>query len=139
MLPSNHLGGVIRLHRPCLTPLNLFCVYTYIHLRCGIAVGLELGTVFYTLHVCGNVQYFGQNRYIKKQFYTLKLCLYIFTVSLSDVNALREEVKHLMELIQKLIMEFRAVRLEVEASHLDIMESVTLAVATCIQSRANNP
>lgn len=61
------------------------------------------------------------------------------TVSLSDVNALREEVKHLMELIQKLIMEFRAVRLEVEASHLDIMESVTLAVATCMQSRANNP
>ena len=55
----------------------------------------------------------------------------IFTVSLSDVNALREEVKQLMELIQKLIMEFRAVKLEVEASHLDIMDSVRLAIAVC--------
>ena len=36
-----------------------------------------------------------------------------------------------MELIQKLIMEFRAVKLEVEASHLDIMDSVRLAVAVC--------
>ena len=53
----------------------------------------------------------------------------IITVSLSDVNALWEEVKQLMELIQKLIMEFRAVKLEVEASHLDIMESVCLATA----------
>ena len=62
----------------------------------------------------------------------------IFTVSLSDVNALREEVKQLMELIQKLIMEFRAVKLEVEASHLDIMDSVHLVIAACMQSRSNN-
>ena len=57
-----------------------------------------------------------------------------FIASISDVNALREEVKQLMELIQKLIMEFRAVKLEVEASHLDIMDS-TFSYS-CVQSRA---
>ena len=56
---------------------------------------------------------------------------YYFAVSLSDFNALREEVKKLMELIQKLVSEFRGVRSEVEASHLDIMESVQLAIALC--------
>ena len=61
-----------------------------------------------------------------------------FTASLSEVNALREEVKELMELIQKLIVEFRAVKNEVEASHLDIMDSVHLAVAACTQNRAIN-
>lgn len=36
-----------------------------------------------------------------------------------------------MDLIQKLVTEFRAVKLEVEASHIDIMDSVQLAIAAC--------
>jgi hypothetical protein len=42
-----------------------------------------------------------------------------------DFNALQEQVK---ELIQKLITEFRAIKHETEAFHLD---SVQLAVAAC--------
>jgi len=57
--------------------------------------------------------------------------LLFFTVSLSDFDALREQVKELMELIQKLIMEFRAVKHEMEASHLDIMDTMQLAIAAC--------
>ena len=34
-----------------------------------------------------------------------------------------------MELIQKLIVEFRAVKHQVEASHIDIMESLSLMMA----------
>ena len=63
----------------------------------------------------------------------------LYTVSLSDFETLREQVKELMELIHKLIGEFQAVKHEVEAyhldimkaSHLDIMNSVQLAVAAC--------
>ena len=57
----------------------------------------------------------------------------LYTVSLSDFEALREQVKELMELIQKLIGEFRAIKHEVESSHLDIMDSMQLhvAVAAC--------
>ena len=36
-----------------------------------------------------------------------------------------------MELIQKLITEFRAVKVEMEVSHVDIMDSVQLAIAIC--------
>ena len=51
---------------------------------------------------------------------------YIFNiVSLKDFNKLREEVKQLMELIQKLTLEFKLVKEEMEASHIDIMESIT--------------
>ena len=59
-------------------------------------------------------------------------CMSYFSVTLSDFNALREEVKCLMELIQKLVIEFKAVKREVEASHTDIMDSVHLAIALCI-------
>ena len=58
-------------------------------------------------------------------------CMSYFSVTLSDFNALREEVKCLMELIQKLVIEFKAVKREVEASHTDIMDSVHLAIALC--------
>ena len=34
--------------------------------------------------------------------------------------ALRQEVKELMELVQKLVTEFRAVKVELEASRLDV-------------------
>ena len=40
-------------------------------------------------------------------------------------------MKCLMELIQKLVIEFRAVKCEVEASYTDIMDSVHLAIALC--------
>ena len=52
------------------------------------------------------------------------ICGILIAVSLSDFNALREEVRCLMELIQKLVLEFKAVKCEVEASHHDIMDSV---------------
>ena len=56
---------------------------------------------------------------------------FYFIVSLSDFNALQEQVNKLMDLIQKLTAEFRAARHEMEASHLEIMDSVQLALATC--------
>ena len=49
-------------------------------------------------------------------------------MSLSEFNALREEVKHLLELIETLTKEFRAVKHEVEASHLDVTTSLQLAL-----------
>lgn len=55
----------------------------------------------------------------------------LYTVSLSDFETLQEQVKELKELIHKLIREFQAVKHEVEASHLDMMDSVQLAVAAC--------
>ena len=71
----------------------------------------------------------------KTGFYTdlhsskFSTCMSYFSVTLSDFNALREEVKCPMELIQKLVIE---VKREVEASHTDIMDSVHLAIALCI-------
>ena len=63
------------------------------------------------------------------------MCMFInytlIAVSMSEFVALRDEVKHLMELIEKLISEFRAVKLKVEASHIDMMESVQLAIGLC--------
>ena len=58
-----------------------------------------------------NVKFFGQTRYVIKIHIIRYINLYKITASLSDVNALREKVKQLMELIQKLIVEFRAVKL----------------------------
>lgn len=66
------------------------------------------------------------------------LSVYNVLASLSDINALREDVMQLMELIQKLIIEFKAVKREVEASHLDIMDSMQVALTACIQSRSIN-
>ena len=37
-----------------------------------------------------------------------------------DVTALRQEIKELTELVQKLVAEFRAVKVELEASRLDV-------------------
>ena len=56
---------------------------------------------------------------------------------MAEVNTLRKELKQLTELIQKLIIEFRAVKLEVEASYLDLMESVNVILGTCLESRRN--
>ena len=55
----------------------------------------------------------------------------LYTVSLSDFETLQEQVKELIELIHKLVEEFQAVKHEVEASHLDILDSMQLAVAAC--------
>ena len=64
--------------------------------------------------------------------------LYII-VSLSDFETLQEQVKELTELIHQLIGEFRAVKHEVEASHLDIMDTVQIAVAACKEEHSSSP
>ena len=90
------------------------CTHTY-------ALLLLLGT--WDHYFLLNVQFFNQNRYslVIKSYTLILYKLSIFTATFSDINALREE----------LIIEFRAVKLEVEASHLDIMDSVRLAMAMC--------
>ena len=65
---------------------------------------------------------------LRVEYNVIKL---FYAVSLSDFNALREEVKCLMELIQKLVLEFKAVKREVEASHVDLLESIQLAITLC--------
>ena len=94
------------------------CTLTYMLNRCDINL-LLLCQVLRPRQVCNEIKLSDLSTFMNT------------TASLSDVNALREDVKELMELIQKLIVEFRAVKLEVEASHLDVTDSVRLALALC--------
>lgn len=41
-------------------------------------------------------------------------------VTMSDIRELQQQIKHLMELIQKLATEFRAVKAELEESRVDV-------------------
>ena len=48
-------------------------------------------------------------------------CLFIIIAAPpSDIAALRKEVKQLMELVESLISEFKAVKSEMQASRLDV-------------------
>ena len=62
----------------------------------------------------------------------LMFVLLLLIVIVSDVAALQEDVRKLMVLIQKLIAEFRAMKLEVETSNIDIMESIQLMMTVLI-------
>ena len=46
--------------------------------------------------------------------------LYTITFSVHNVTALRQDVKELVELVQKLVTKFRAVKIELEATHLHL-------------------
>ena len=39
---------------------------------------------------------------------------------MSDIDKLQQQIQHLMEVIQKLMMEFRAVKTELEESRVDV-------------------
>ena len=52
---------------------------------------------------------------------------------MQDVIALRQEIKELMELVQKLVTEFRAVKVELEASCIDV-DSVQAALCELVAS-----
>ena len=41
-------------------------------------------------------------------------------MTLSNIHELQQQIKHLVELVQKLTTEFRAVKTEVEGSQIDI-------------------
>ena len=103
-----------------MLPIDLFWHYgVYVHIL-GV---LLLGAILLKCPI--------QLKQVCYKFQHLKVITFVLAVSLSDVHALREDVKQLMELIQKLIIEFKAVKVEVEASHIDIMDSVHLAIALC--------
>ena len=59
--------------------------------------------------------------------------IYVITVYVQDVIALRQEIKELMELVQKLVTEFQAVKLELEASRIDV-DSVQAALCELVAS-----
>lgn len=46
--------------------------------------------------------------------------MFLTAVTLSDIHELQQQIKHLVELIQKLATEFRAVRTELEESRIDV-------------------
>ena len=62
--------------------------------------------------------------------------LFIVTATPSDVAALRKEVKRLMKLVENLISEFKAVKIELEASWLnaDSIHCALNEVLACKQS-----
>ena len=68
------------------------------------------------------------------------ICIYaidhdwIVTVSVCDIIALRQEIKELMELVQKLVTEFQAVKLELEASRLDV-DSIRVALCEAVAKK----
>ena len=41
-------------------------------------------------------------------------------MTVADINKLQQQIQHLMDLIQKLTVEFRAVKTEVEESRVDV-------------------
>ncbi len=48
-------------------------------------------------------------------------CLFLFAaVTISDIDELQQQVKHLMNLVRKLTMEFREVKRELELSRIDV-------------------
>ena len=51
-------------------------------------------------------------------FLNVIYCLLAATVA--DINKLQQQIQHLMDLIQKLTVEFRAVKTEVEESRVDV-------------------
>ena len=51
--------------------------------------------------------------------YTLKIHAFLHAVTISDLHEL-QQIKHLVELIQKLTMEFGAVKAELEESRVDV-------------------
>ena len=52
--------------------------------------------------------------------YTLRIHAFLHTVTASDLHELQQQIKHLVELIQKLTMEFGAVKAELEESRVDV-------------------
>lgn len=52
--------------------------------------------------------------------YTLKIHAFLHAVTISDLHELQQQIKHLVELIQKLTMEFGAVKAELEESRVDV-------------------
>lgn len=62
---------------------------------------------------------------------------FIIIASVHDVTALRQDVKELVELVQKLVTEFRAVKLELEASRLDV-DSIRAALCEVVGSKQSN-
>jgi archaellum component FlaC len=46
--------------------------------------------------------------------------IYFILVTASDVDKLQQQIEHLMELIQQLTMEFRAVKTEMEESRVNV-------------------
>ena len=57
--------------------------------------------------------------------------------SLCEVAALRKEVKELMEVTQKLVAEFRAVKIELEATRLDV-DYVRVALCELMASKPSS-
>ena len=48
------------------------------------------------------------------------MLLFLSAVTTSDIHELQQQIKQLMELIQKLATEFRAVKAELEESRVDV-------------------
>ena len=65
--------------------------------------------------------------------YNMEIINAVITVSVQDVIALRQEIKELMELVQKLVTKFQAVKLELEASRIDV-DSVQAALCELVAS-----
>ena len=61
----------------------------------------------------------------------------IITAPPTEVAALRMEVKRLMDLVENLISEFQAVKIELESSRLDV-DSIRCALCEVVASKQSN-
>ena len=52
--------------------------------------------------------------------YSFSIYAFLHAVTMSDLHELQQQIKHLVELIQKLTMEFGAVKAELEESRVDV-------------------